>query len=362
MKNKKIILLAIIIITILVLAINVGIKIHNFQILISDIIKNSPSTVLDTDGNIVAEIGNNKNKENISLNEIPDNLKNAYISIEDQRFYSHSGIDIKRTSSAIITYLKNRGSSSFGGSTLTQQLVKNITGDNSSTVSRKTSEWIRALAIENIMTKEDILESYLNIIYVGPNIYGVSLGSKYYFDKNISELTLEECAFLAGINISPNSYNPFNTKNDNTEIIKKRTKTVLYKMHELGYIQDNEYNDAYSKVDNGLKFKNGNVKSKAKSNDSIYSYHSDALISELISDISKKEKISNSFAENYLEMAGLRIYSTQNTKIQNIIEKEFSYKKYILNSKNNPATTSQSAMIIIDHSTGYVVGCVRWIR
>ena len=361
MKSKKIIILLIIIFSIIIFAINSGIKIYNWQTLAKDMINNSPSKVYDINGDIIAEIGNNKNTSNISISDVPNNLKNAYISIEDQRFYSHSGIDIKRTSSAIITYIKNKGSSSFGGSTLTQQLVKNLTGDNSSSISRKTREWIRALSTEAIMSKDEILEAYLNIIYVGPNIYGVKLASIYYFNKDISELSLEECAFLAGINNSPNSYNPFNNKTDNTEKIKKRTKTVLYKMLELGYISEDEYNQAYSNVDSGLKFKNGNIKNISSSS-KTYSYHTDALINELISDISKKEKISESFAQNYLEMSALNIYSTQNTTIQNTIEKEFSYKRYILNSIINKDSTSQAAMIIIDHTNGYVVGCVRRIR
>ena len=244
--------------------------------------------------------------------------------------------------------------------------MKNLTGDNSSTISRKTKEWIRALALESIMSKNEILEAYLNIIYVGPNIYGVKLGANYYFNKDIKDLSLEECAFLAGINNSPNSYNPFNSKIDNTEKIKKRTKTVLYKMLELGYIKEENYNDACSNVDLGLKFKNGNIQSQKKNSNSssnnkpnIYSYHTDALITALVSDISKKKKISESFAQNYLEMSGLKIFSTQDTLIQNTMEKEFSYKKYILNSSSNPDTTSQAAMIIIDHTTGNVIGCVR---
>ena len=366
MNNNKIIIFIIIVILIIIYAINSGIKIYNWQILAKDMISNSPSEVLDLNGDIIAEIGNNKNTYNISINDIPDNLKNAYISIEDQRFYTHFGIDIKRTSSAIISYIKNRGSSSFGGSTLTQQLVKNLTGDNSSTISRKTKEWIRALALESIMSKNEILEAYLNIIYVGPNIYGVNLGANYYFDKDIKNLSLEECAFLAGINNSPNSYNPFTSKIDNTEKINKRTKTVLYKMLELGYIKEEDYNYACSNVDLGLKFKNGNIQSQKKNSNSssnnkpnIYSYHTDALITELVSDISKKNKISESFAQNYLEMSGLKIFSTQDTLIQNIMEKEFSYKKYILSSSSNPDTTSQAAMIIIDHTTGNVIGCVR---
>ena len=342
-------------ILIIILAIKTGISVSRWQNLAQDMISNTPSQVLDTDGNIIAEIGNNKNTKNIKLSEIPDNLKNAYISIEDQRFYKHSGVDLPRTTAAIFSYIKNLGSSSFGGSSITQQLVKNLTGDNSSKITRKLNEWIKAFALEGVLSKDEILEAYLNVIYVGPNIYGVDLGAKYYFNKTASELTLVESAFLAGINNSPNSYNPFGDK-DNYEKINKRTKTVLGKMLELKYITESQYNEAISQIDKGLKFKNGKINSKE--NDSIYSYHTDALILEITADIAKKKHISDKFATNYINMAGLKIYSTQNSNIQKEIENEVSKNKYILKSQKDNSVTSQTAMVIMDHKTGYVVGCV----
>ncbi len=354
--SKKIkILLVIILILIIMLAIKLGIFIATWQNIAQDMISNTPSEVLDTDGNVIAKIGNSKNTKNISLTDIPENLKDAYISIEDQRFYKHGGVDFPRTTAAIFSYIKNLGSSSFGGSSITQQLVKNLTGDNSSKVTRKINEWIKAISLEGVLEKDEILEAYLNIIYVGPNIYGVNLGATYYFNKNVSELDLAECAFLAGINNSPNSYSPF-TEQDNSEKIKNRTKTVLGKMLELKYIDETEYNNAILEVDNGLKFKNGKI--EENKNNNIYSYHTDAMISEIIEDISKKKKISNTFANNYIEMAGLKIYSTQNSNIQKEIENEVSKKKYSLKSSKDSSITSQAAMIVLDHSTGQVLGCV----
>ncbi len=360
-KNKKFKLIKFIIILIIIIiifsAIKTGIYISSWQNLAEDMISNTSSIVIDTDGKTIAEIGNSKIKSHISISEIPDYLKNAYISIEDQRFYKHSGVDLPRTSAAILSYVKNLGSSSFGGSSITQQLVKNLTGDNSSKITRKINEWLKAFALEGILSKDEILEAYLNVIYVGPNIYGVEMGSKYYFNKPISDLSLAECAFLAGINNSPNSYNPFG-KNDTSEKIKSRTKTVLNKMLELGYITNEECESAKSEVDKGLKFKKANLEKESSSG--IYSYHTDALITEIISDISEQKNISNSFAENYLEMAGLKIYSTQNSKVQETIEKEFSKSKYKLKSKNNSSITSQGAMVIIDHETGNVVRLCWW--
>ena len=144
------------------------------------------------------------------------------------------------------------------------------------------------------MNKNEILALYLNIIYVGPNVYGIETGANYYFNKSVSDLSLEECAFLAGINNSPNSYNPYGDK-DNTEKIKTRTKTVLSKMLKLKYINEDEYNTAVANVDNGLKFKKG----KIETDDAVYSYHTDALISQLIDDIADKKKITKYGRKNH---------------------------------------------------------------
>ena len=161
------------------LAIYLGIIISKWQNLALDIIENTPSQIVDINNNLITEIGSTKINKNVSLSSLPENLKDAYISIEDQRFYSHSGVDIPRTAAAIFNYVKNLGKSSFGGSSITQQLVKNITGENSSKITRKVKEWFRAITLEAVLDKDEILEAYFNIIYIGPNLYGVETGSKY---------------------------------------------------------------------------------------------------------------------------------------------------------------------------------------
>ena len=352
-KNKKLrrVLFSIIIIVIVVIGINLGISAHTWKTLANEMLVNKNSIVLDTDNQQIATLGIEKNNETISFEEMPANLKNAYVSIEDERFYSHIGVDIKRTGSAILSYIFHFGKSSYGGSTITQQLVKNLTGDSTDSISRKVKEWWKAWLLETDLSKEEILEAYLNVIYVGPNMYGVETGAKYYFDKTCQDLSLEECAFLAGLNHSPNSYNPF-TGEDNAEKIKKRTKTVLSKMLELKYINEENYNTAIANVDNGLHFQKGNITSQ----EALYSYHTDALILEVTQDIAKKYKISDTFATNYINMAGLTIYSTQNSKIQETTETEFEKSKYSIASKNG-GDSSQAAMVIIDNKTGYVLGC-----
>lgn len=349
-KFKKIIII-IILITILITGIVLGISANHWKALAKEMIANENSIVLDIDGNEIARLGCEKKNITIPLSNIPENLKNAYVAIEDERFYSHGGIDIKRTGGAIASYIFHLGNSSYGGSTITQQLVKNLTGDSTDSITRKVKEWWKAGLLESCMSKDEILEGYLNIIYVGPNMYGVETGAQYYFSKTSKDLSLEECAFLAGINNSPNSYNPFGDE-DNTEKISKRTKTVLAKMLELKYINKEIYNTAINNVEKGLNFRKGQIKSE----NTVYSYHTDALILEITADIAKKYNISETFATNYINMSGLTIHSTQDSKVQDTTETEFAKTKYSIISKNG-VDSSQAAMVVIDHKTGYVVGC-----
>lgn len=320
------------------------------------VIGSSNSIVLDKDGNKLAELSGDENRKIIKLDQMPENLKNAYVAIEDERFYKHSGVDFKRTAAAVMQYVIHAGKSSFGGSTITQQLVKNITKDDERSgkegVIRKVKEWAKAYQIERMLSKDQILELYLNIIFVGgSNNLGVEVGAEYYFNKSASDLDLAECAFLAGINNSPNSYNPYGEK-DKSELIKKRTKTVLNKMLELGMVEQNEYDEAVKKVDDGLPFQ------KAENLGSIYSYHTDATISQVIEDIAKEKGISKSLASTYVYSSGLTIYSTQDTSLQSKMDEVLvnDSKTYSRNSKKVDGATSQAAMVIIDNETGYVVG------
>ena len=352
-KRVKKIIITVVIIVIIILAIILGISAYNWKQITTDMFLNENSIVMDSDGNVIAELGSERKKIKVENEDMPENLKDAYVSIEDERYYKHHGVDIKRTGSAIINYVIHLGNSSFGGSTITQQLVKNLTGDNSGSITRKVKEWWKAYLLECYFSKEEILDMYLNIIYVGPNIYGVGAGSQYYFSKDIQSLTLAECAFLAGINNSPNSYNPFDNETDNTEKITKRTITVLDKMLELEYITQEEYDTAVSEVNNGLKFEQGTV----ESNDGIYSYHTDALINEITQDIADKKNITEDFATNYLYLGGLTINSTQNSSIQDETETEFNKRQYQIASREG-GDSAQAAMVIIDHQTGQVVACV----
>lgn len=316
----------------------------------SAMMKNQNSIVVDANGNVMDEIGKERIKEHVEYADIPKYMVDAYVDIEDERFFSHKGVDIKRTAAAIVTYITHGGKSSFGGSTITQQLVKNITGNDDNSPTRKVDEWVKACELESFTSKEDILEAYFNIIYTAPNTYGVGMGAKYYFNKDVKDLSLAECAYIAGINVSPNSYNPFGEQ-DNSERIKKRTKIVLDKMKQKEHITDEEYNQALEELNNGLAFEKGDTQSE---HDGVYSYYTDSVISEAISDISEKKKISEKFATNYIYMAGLTIHSAEDPNVQEEIEKVYNNRNYGLTSSSGQK--SQSAMVIIDHTTGQVKG------
>ena len=332
----------------------------NFEITEKElVIGSSNSIILDKDGNKLAELSGSENRKIIKLEDMPKNLKNAYVAIEDERFYKHKGIDFKRTGGAIFKYVVKRGSSSFGGSTITQQLVKNLTQEKERSgmagIIRKLKEWAKAYQIERMISKDQILELYLNIIFVGGNTnnLGVEVGAEYYFNKSAKDLDLAECAFLAGINNSPNKYNPYNG-NDNSERIKTRTKTVLTKMLSLGYISQSEYDEAVAKVNEGLHFE----QSVARATN--YSYHTDATIAQVIDDVAVEKGISKALASTYVYSSGLTIYSTQDTELQGKIESVMvdDSDSYTRKSKLVEGATSQSAMVIIDNDTGYVAGVV----
>ena len=323
------------------------------------------SLIVDQNGAVIAELSGDEKRKIITLEDMADYLPKAYVAMEDERFYKHHGVDIKRTAGAILQTLL--GNSSYGGSTITQQLVKNITQDDERTgmagIMRKVREWAKAYQVERMISKDQILELYLNILYVGGegNLHGVELGAEYYFNKSAKDLSLAECAYMAGINSSPSRYNPFDETTDNTELIKKQTKVALNKMNELGYINSQEeYNAAIAEVDAGLNFQKGEIVTT-----SSYSYHTEALLDQVIDQFVEEKGWSEQFAENYVYSSGLTIYSTVDSSIQAQMEEEFAKDKYVVNGRDTNKETgeklndhSQAAMVVIDYKTGNVVGTV----
>ena len=325
------------------------------------VIKMQNSSTYDSEGNLLHELAGEENRKIIPLNEMGEYIPKAYVAIEDERFYKHSGIDLYRTAGAIFTYVINGGSSSFGGSTITQQLVKNLMDDDDDSIERKIREWSRAYKVEQMLSKSQILELYLNEIFVGGQCYGVESGAKYYFNKSAKDLSLAEAAFMAGINDSPNYYNPFGEE-DKTETINNKTKLVLGKMLEVTdengnpFITQEEYDEAIKEVDAGLKFKQGKFSEK-----SDLSFLEVEAINEVIQDMMEEYDLDYDAAYARVYNNGYKIYTTQDSDIQDRMEEEYLKDKYIKNATDKDAEEdahSQSGMVIIDHSNGQVVGCV----
>ncbi len=359
-KKKKAIWISILLIVLILLGVAFGIIygiIRDAKLDVADLkFKYENSVLLDNQGNVIGELSGDENRKPVKISEMSEYLPKAFVSIEDERFYDHMGVDVKRTMGATVKYALSKigiGSSSYGGSTITQQVVKNITEEKDRTWQRKIKEMARAYYIEKELSKDQILELYLNLIYMGGNtyIYGVEVASNYYFSKSAKDLDLAESAFLAGINNTPNSYDPFVEDNTaNLEKIKNRTKVVLDKMKELGNINsEEEYNAAIAKVDAGLPFEKGTV------TQNIYSYHSDATILQIIDQLMEEKNLTREAAKLYLYGGGFKIYTTQDSNIQQIMDEEAKKSKY-KNTRNGQE--SQAGMVLLDHKTGYVLGVI----
>lgn len=328
------------------------------------------ATMYDKDGNAVATLTGDENREIISKDEMSPYFFDAFISIEDERFEKHHGVDWKRTIGAFVTFITHKGESSFGGSTITQQVVKNLTKEDENSsfegALRKVKEIVRAYDLENKLSKDQILEFYLNKVSFGGrgnNIYGVQTASKYYFNKNAKDVTLVEAAYIAGITNAPNRYDPFDEANDRTEAINKRVKAVLGKMRELGRVSEEDYNNAIAEVEAGIKFTKGEVSQNNK-----LSYYLDAVRKQVIKDLMEKNNWSREEAELALYANGYQIHTNLDQRIQAEVDKQFidNAKKWYITIKvtrTNQETGEkykedvqrQGAMAIIDNETGYVV-------
>lgn len=272
---------------------------------------------------------------------IPYNLAMAFIAIEDKRFADHDGVDWKRTFGAFLDLVFS--DSNYGGSTITQQLVKNLTDDKERDASRKIREIMRARYLEGKYSKEVILECYMNTIAMGNGIYGVEVAAEYYFGKPVNELTIAECASIAGITKSPENYRP-DTK---PEANKKRRNTVLYEMYDQGYITKAEYDEAVATPIEVVADKEI-LKEKE-----INSYFVDTLYEDVVNELIKVYKFDRSHAEKNFYNGGYKIYATLDPEIQEAVDKVFTDEKYAL--KGADGETLQGSITVMDY-TGRVVG------
>lgn len=285
-------------------------------------------------------------KNDESYEGIPQQLVNAFVAIEDKRFYAHQGVDWKRTFSAFANMFLHFYDTNQGGSTITQQLVKNLTGDTSQRPSRKIREIMRARYLETHYAKDTIIECYLNTIAMGHGTYGVEVAANYYFGKSVKDLTLTECACLAAITKSPSYYSP----DDNPEANLNRRNSVLYEMYDQGYITKEEYEAAKNEEINL-------VASKEELNEAeINSYFVDALINQVVNDLSEKYGYEPKRAKNMFYSGGYRIYATMDPNIQSVMESVFTdVNTYGI--KGADGSTLQGSMTVMDYN-GHVKGLV----
>lgn len=278
-----------------------------------------------------------------SYEGIPQNLVNAFVAIEDKRFYSHYGVDWKRTFAAFANMFLHFYSSNQGGSTITQQLVKNLTNDDEQKASRKVREIMRARYLESNYAKDTIIECYLNTIAMGHGIYGVGVASNYYFDKDPKDLTLMECATLASITKSPSNFAP----DDNPEQNEKRRKTVLYEMLSQNLITKKEY-------DNALKEEIKITATKDTLNESeVNNYYVDALIRQVTEDLASKYNYDKNRAANNFYNGGYKIYSTIDPDVQANVDKVFANSD-TYGIKGKDGTQLQGAFTMMDYK-GHVL-------
>lgn len=330
------------------------------------------SFIYDSEGNLITDYKGTEDRIMVSIDEIPEMLQNAFIAVEDARFYEHNGIDVKRIVGALVANFTS--GSTQGGSTITQQLIKQTVLSSEQSYKRKLQEAYLAMELETRYTKKQILESYLNTIFLGGSYYGVRVAAYGYFGKELDQLTLRECAMLAGLTRSPNYYNPRsnfytrNTEGSNTpDITNNRTDYVLRQMRENGLITAQQYNAA-------LDRSTASVLEKSPASTDMYAYphYVEYAISDVVDtflDLNGLEDTSaNRYAmENKLRTGGYSVYLCLDTEIQEIVEDTLAnWSDYprlrdpsdkVYQSRNADGTYTeieqpQAAACVFDYRTG----------
>ena len=330
------------------------------------------SFIYDSQGNLITDYKGTEDRIMVSIDEIPEMLQNAFIAVEDARFYEHNGVDVKRIVGALVANFTS--GSTQGGSTITQQLIKQTVLSSEQSYKRKLQEAYLAMELETRYTKKQILESYLNTIFLGGSYYGVRVAAYGYFGKSLDQLTLRECAMLAGLTRSPNYYNPrsnFYTRNtegsSTPDITNNRTDYVLRQMRENGLITAQQYNAA-------LDSSTASVLEKSPASTDMYAYphYVEYAISDVVDtflDLNGLEDTSaNRYAmENKLRTGGYSVYLCLDTEIQEIVEDTLAnWSNYprlrdpsdkVYQSRNSDGTYTeieqpQAAACVFDYRTG----------
>ena len=309
----------------------------------------------------LGQVLSDTSSEWVDFEEIPQDLKDAAVAIEDRRFYTHHGVDWWRTAQAVVSMFT--GGDIQGGSTITQQLIKNLTDYNETTVKRKVTEIFRALYVDSHYDKDDILELYLNVIPLGSGCEGVGAAAQKYFGKSVSDLTLAECASLVGITNNPSKYGPYSTAQvenwdgemwDAVQWNKYRQEVILSQMLEQGKISQEEYDQAVAQE---LVFVGSNAQSGQNASN-IYSWYEEQVITDVMNDLKEEYDYSSQYVSQMLANGGLRIYTCVDPEVQAAAEAIYYDRSNLNYTSSKSGQQLQSAITIIDNSTGDIAGLV----
>ena len=327
---------------------------------------NEQSILLDSSGNLIDTIPTPEIRTKIDISEMPKHLQEAYIAIEDERFYKHKGIDIKRILGAAYHDVKNiiTGNNSLhGASTITQQVIKNTVLTNEVSIKRKITEIYLALKLEKQLSKDQILAQYLNTIPLGGKVYGVEEAAKYYFGKSAKDLSLIQSAYLAGITQAPSFYSAFDEANiENPVEYLDRTKTVLMKMRDLGFITQEEFDAAYAEVDqNNFEFLKTELSYRLEDEWFVL-----PAIEQVKEDFKEKYNYTDEEISKLMLNGGLKIYTTMDRELQDNTQEVLNDRSNIANSQNggvdefdeNGVPLLQASAVIMDYRNGHVKALV----
>lgn len=321
---------------------------ENLDVSLSDFNLAESSVILYKDTNDewqeLVTLSSQENRTWADYADIPRIMEYALVSVEDQRFYTHKGVDWYRTAGAFVNMFLGM-KSDFGGSTITQQLIKNLTKFDEATVQRKLLEIFRALEFEKKNDKKDIIEWYLNAVYFGEGSWGVVAAAKTYYGKELSELSLAECASIVGITNNPSKYSPFSSLERN----KERQEIVLRCMYEQGYIEYDEYVEAVNEKLVPVRSENEAYEQE------IYPYYVESILDDVLQDFMDQRGINLETAENLLYRGGYRIYSCMDISIQNQVDAVYKHPDQIPQPYITSDQQLQSAIVIMDPYTGDIV-------
>lgn len=320
--------------------------------------KNETTKILDADGNEIAILtgSQNINRQNISFSTVKSTyIDEAFIAIEDERFREHPGIDARRIGSAVLSALMNGGSATHGGSTITQQTVRLLTGADQRSAQRKVQEWYKAIQLEQQKSKDEIMELYINLVPMGNSYVGIQSAAQGYFDKDASELNLVECAFLAGIPNAPSIYNPKTETGLRNAL--RRMRIVLSLMYEQGMISKSQFEDA---LNTELIFRQT---PQTLTGTQINSYFVDYVIEDVIDTLVEKRGYSEAMASIAVYNYGLTIKTTMDSRVQAAIEQTFQTEDLFMKNKDIVADLPEApngSMVVISNmeNPGQIKGMV----